>query len=272
MADPGRWRARHRRPRSFCVYYGPGPLSGVGDFDLAVLEPAAWTREDLRALGGRGVLRVAYLSALEVTEQTYGLARLDRGDLLQREGRPWYKPEWRTWVADPRSERWRRHVTGRAADLVADGWDGVFLDTVGDVEDDGVRADASWLLPAAAELVRGVRLAVGRALLLQNHGLLMLLPYVAPHLDGICWESPPVGAFGRQQWADVALQRVMTAALQHDLLVLLLGLAPADSRGEAAVRALEVFAADLGTLAYTAPDDYHLGLRLPDGGVVRPRG
>lgn len=268
MANAAGWWARHRRPRSYCVYYGRGPLAGLEAFELAILEPAGWTGAELRALAQRGGTRVAYLSALEVTEETYGLAHLTRADILLREGRPWFKREWGTWVADPRSDRWRHYVVTRAAALVAAGWHGVFLDTIGDVEDDAMREHAAWLLPAAAELVLAVRRAVGGAVLIQNHGLLLLLPFVAAQLDAICWESPPLSGVGRDGWADLAFQRVMTAALQHDLLVLLLGLAP--EHAPAPVQALAALAAECGALAYTAPDDYHLGVRLPGGGVERP--
>jgi hypothetical protein len=261
-------RPRRALPRTFAVYYGRGPLRALEAFELVVLEPRGWAAGDLSAVrAGRGRV-LAYLSVLEADEQSCREAGLGRGDLLQRGGRPWFKPEWGTWVADPRAPRWRRFVAARAATLAADGWHGLFLDTVGDVEDDAVRQDAAWLLPAAAELVRLVRQAAGERLLVQNHGLLLLLPYVAACLDGVCWEAPPLAAFGREAWADRALQRVLSLSLRHDLMVLLLDRAPADATGAAAAAALEAFAARHGCLAYTAPVDYHLGVRLPDGRCV----
>ena len=108
---------------------------------------------------------------------------------------------------------------------------------------------------------------LGGGLLVQNHGLHLLLPLDAAHLDGICWESPPLSAFGRADWADETLQRVLVAGLRHDLMVLLLDRAPGGAAGNAAAAVLAEFAIRNGCVAYTAPDDYHLGIRLPDGRV-----
>ncbi len=254
-------------PRSFVVYYGYGPIRGVERFGLAVLEPRGWAASDLAELRARGVSTLAYLSGLEAAEDVYREAGLTPADLLQCGNRPWYKPEWGTWVADPRSSRWRAFVRNRIAALIKDGWHGVFVDTLGDVEDEAVGAHAAWLLPAAADLVQLMRRAAGDGRLVQNHGLHLLLPLVAPHLDGICWEAPPLAAFGRTDWADQTLQRVLTAGIRHDLMVLLLDRAPADASGSEAAAALAEFAARQGCIAYTAPEDYHLGIRLPDGRV-----
>ncbi len=235
-----------------------------------MLEPLGWTEAELARLRAQGVTTLAYVSALEANDAVYREAALTPGDLLVRAGRPWYKAEWGTWVADPRSARWRAHLRGHVTGLMRSGWDGVFLDTLGDVEDDGLAGQSAWLLPAAAELLQTVRRVVGSGQLMQNHGLQLLLPLVAAQLDGICWESPPLEAFGRQDWADQTLDRVLAAGLRYDLTLLLLGRAQADGAEQAA--ALAEFATRQGALAYTAPGNYHLGIRLPDGRVQWPSG
>ena len=254
-------------PRSFVVYYGHGPLAGIDRFPLAVLEPAGWSASALAELRGRGVSTLAYISGLEAGEAVYRAAGLGTDDVLQRGGQPWYKPEWGTWVADPRSPRWRAFVLARVATLLRAGWQGVFVDTLGDIEDEAVAEHRTWLTPATADLVYQVRRVLGGGLLVQNHGLHLLLPLDAAHLDGICWESPPLSAFGRADWADETLQRVLVAGLRHDLMVLLLDRAPGGAAGNAAAAVLAEFAIRNGCVAYTAPDDYHLGIRLPDGRV-----
>lgn len=261
-------RTRRPRPRSFVVYYGRGPIAGIERFELALLEPLGWTEPELTRLRAQGVTTLAYVSALEASDAIYREAGLTPGDLLPRAGRPWYKAEWGTWVADPRSARWRAHLRAHVTSLMRGGWHGVFLDTLGDVEDDGLAGQSAWLLPAAADLLQMVRRAVGSGQLMQNHGLQLLLPLVASQLDGICWESPPLEAFGHQDWADQTLERVLSASLRYDLALLLLGRAPAAGAG--GVSALAEFAMRQGALAYTAPDNYHLGIRLPDGRVQLP--
>ncbi len=261
--------ASRRLPlRSFAVYYGYGPLPGLERMDLAILEPAGWRPQDVQTLRQHGVRTLAYLSAMEVTGEVLREAGLVPADLLRPGGRPWQKEDLGVLVADPRSVRWRRHLQARAQDLLAAGWDGLFLDTLGDVEDPLVAPMGGWLVPAAAELVRLIRGAAGDALLVQNHGILLLLPLVAPYLDGICWESPPLGPVGREAWVGWALENMAATALHHRLPPLLVGLVPPGPEASTAVAALEALATRYGGLAYSAPGDYTSGVRLPDGSVV----
>lgn len=264
-----RTTARFRRaiPQAFVVYYGRGPLPGVDCFPLAILEPRGWSTADLADLRTRGVATLAYCSGLEASEEIYREAGLGTADVLRCQGQPWHKAQWGTWVVDPRSARWRAFVLARVTALMRAGWQGVFVDTLGDIEDVAVAEHRAWLAPAAAELVYKIRTTLGGARLVQNHGLHLLFPLVAQHLDGICWEAPPLSAFGHSDWADQTLERVLTVGWRNDMMVLLLDRAPSDAFGETVAAALSGFAARHGCIAYTAPDDYHLGIRLPDGRV-----
>ncbi len=254
-------------PRSFVVYYGYGPLAGIEGFDLALLAPTGWSAGDLAALKGFGVTAIAYLSVLEATDAAYRQAGLGPDDLLRVEGRPWRRQEFGTWVVHPRSERWRSHLARSAGALMAAGWDGLFLDTVGDVEDAALQGEVGWLLPAVAELVHHVRLAAPSAWIVQNNGVWLLLPLVVNDIDGVCWEtSVEMAASG--PFAEAALRSLTLAKNRYRIAPLLLGSVDSGPDEGPATRVLHDLARRFGFRCYIAPGTYTAAVRLPDGRIL----
>lgn len=264
-------RAPRLRGRTFVVYYGYGPLPEIAEYDIAILEPAGWRPEDVQALKARGVRCIAYVSAMEATRAT--LARLGIPDrqLLHVADGPWLHDPFDTYVVDPRSGPWRQHVLGEAGRLVAAGWDGVFLDSLGDVEDQKVQDRAAWLLPAAADLVREVRAAVGQGLLLQNNGIFLLLPLVAGLIDGICWEGTFEPEATSGPWLRMVLEQIAKVVGQEGIMPMLLSEIAADEGEAARLGVLGELSRRYGFLAYAAPFDYARGIRGVDGQVVPGR-
>ena len=145
------------RARNYVVYYGYGPLPQIAEFDLAVLEPAGWTGPDLEGLGRGAVRRIAYLSAMEAPSWLVADIGLQPRDFLQVDGEPWHRPEFDTYVVDPRARIWKQYLHRRLREIAATPWEGVFLDGLGDVEDPVMAAQSGWLIPAAADIVRMAR-------------------------------------------------------------------------------------------------------------------
>ena len=264
-------RAPRLRGRTFVVYYGYGPLPEISSYDIAILEPAGWRREDVQALRGQGVRCIAYLSAMEATRATLNRVGVAERQLLRAGEGPWRREQFDTYVVDPRARPWREHVLREASRLVAEGWDGVFLDNLGDVEDQLVQDRSGWLLPAAADLVRGVRQAVGDRLLLQNNGIFLLLPLVAQLIDGVCWE----GSFDPDEttgpWLRMVLEQIAKVVRQEGITPMLLSEIPDDAAAAPRLRVLDELSRRYGFLAYAAPLDYARGVRTVDGRVALGR-
>jgi hypothetical protein len=250
------------------VYYGYGPLPEIASYDVAILEPAGWRREDVRALARQGVRCIAYLSVMEATRATLTSLGISDRQLLQVDGHPWRRDRFDTFVVDPRTRSWREHVLAEARRLMAEGWDGVFLDSLGDVEDQLVQDRAGWLLPAAADLVRSVRQVIGERLLVQNNGIFLLLPLVAQLIDGICWEGSFEPGETAGPWLRMVLEQISTVVRQEGITPLLLSEIGEDSQAAERLQFLHGMATRYGFLAYAAPMDYAKGIRALDGRPV----
>lgn len=245
--------------RSFAVYYGRGPAPELPRADLLILEPSGWTPQALRRLRATGPRCLAYLSVLEASPAEADTAGLGAAERLL------WRPRYGNWVVDPASAAWRLRLSRQIAATRAIGWDGVFLDTLGDVEDPDLGHRAGRLAPAAAELVRGLRSELGDGPMIMNNGLLLMLPLVAPYLDGVCWESPPLGLRKPPPWVHAVTASLRHIARAHGLLLLALG-GGAEADPLPDPQAWEDAARALGFITYRAPGAY----TSLDGGGAKP--
>ncbi|GAA6756401.1 hypothetical protein Thermus77420_18770 [Thermus thalpophilus] len=151
------------KPLAF--YYGQGRLAELRVFRRVVLQPWAYTPEELAALAPTEPL--AYLSLGE-----------DPGPEA-----PWQRglnPLWNTRLVDPTHPAWVAKVVESALLYLARGFRGLFLDTL----DQGAATNREGTLRLLLELRR----AVGPCFLLANRGF-ALLPHLAELVDGIVFEA-----------------------------------------------------------------------------------
>lgn len=217
-----------------------------------MVEPLGHTVEGVRAMQAAGTVVLAYLSVMELAPGAPETRLLGDGDFLCRSGRRLRNEEYGNFLADLRSPRWRGLLLEKAARLL-DHYDGLFLDTVADVEHNAVGAVLRDTLPvAAASLLKELRTRWPDHVLVQNNGLGLLSSWTAPLIHGICWENPCIG---QTFW----VQRLRALQTEHGLKVFLLLEAPeGQDTGPA-----EAVAAANGFLLYAAPSRYL--------GAVRPR-
>jgi len=213
-----RWRDAH----SLAVYYGHGREEQLASYDLAVVEASGQTAAAVARMQRTGTLLLAYLSLLElpVWDQLTGLLRPD--DYLQSGGLPLANAQYGGRLLDLRRDRCRRLLIHRASRLLAQGYDGLFLDTVDQAESSKrpllMRAE---LVDSTAGLINRLHALYPGHLLVQNNGLGMLLERTAPALAGVCWESPAAALLSRGRLSSL-LARIRSLAGQADCRLLLL--------------------------------------------------
>ncbi|PSR22633.1 MAG: hypothetical protein C7B45_06160 [Sulfobacillus acidophilus] len=258
--------------RTFVVYYGHGPLAGLEEFDLAVLEPKGWSTPALRALQAHSVTTLAYVSVLEVPPWLQSALMLTREDLVAINGEPWVKEPYGNVVARPESQVWRRYLIQQLETLYRGGWDGLFLDTLGDVEDEALAEQRGALVPGTADLVRLVRAHFPDRPIVVNNGMWRVVPLIVNYIDGVCWEGPLTPEVLGQPWAQALLEFLGRLAQERGWTNLMLTQIAGTSLK--ATQNLLRFGDDAdryGFLAYAAPGNYVDRIRLPDGRIVGPQ-
>ena len=173
--------------RNYVLYYGSGKEDEISKFDLAVLEPKARAAGALRAIKDNGVITLGYLSALE-PEPGEDISYLTGADLIRTACGPLTDKTTGNLILDPRSKRCSDRMLRKTGMLMKAGFDGIFVDTIGDVEHPLLKQDNEFML-AARDLLISVRNAWPEAVICQNSGLERLKEFSRGLVDAYCWEN-----------------------------------------------------------------------------------
>jgi len=253
-------REKFKSIRNFSVYYGPSNLPGLATYDCVIIEPSRFTDTDIAALRLRGTLVIGYVTAMEVGPVHHPQwSQLAESDFLHNGGERIAKESYNTYLLDLTSNRWRALLHQEVGRLLTQrGFDGIFLDTIGDVEDYNL-PNSSIQIEAAAKIIYEFRRFFPRAIIIQNNGLEALCLQSAPYIDAITWENPPVDLKNSRTWVRLIAERLNSITKQHDVKVMtLFDRSESLTRHEWIVR--RRFTDANGYLTYFAPTHY-LSLR-----------
>lgn len=236
---------------SFAVYYGRGSEQVLSSFDLVVVHPDNLKQAAVSYLQAKGTRVLAYISALEVPRDP---DRRSPESALRIDGAALVQEQFGNWILDPRTPQAQDRLVSLGQQVADAGFDGVFLDTIGDVEDRRIPAPLrALLLPAAARMVAALVDEVGCGLMVQNWGLQDLLPLTAPYLDGVCWENFPYPQIGLLPAVHPGVRRMHLLQEQYGLSVIALneGLPAGKERDRAMNAAISCDFLWYGTEDYT---------------------
>ena len=215
-------RRRFQDFHNFALYYGYGETDKLAGYDVAIVEPAAQTTRDVKAMRQKGTLVLGYVSVMEASPSTPAWTLLQEEDFLTRLGERIVQAEYGTTLVDLRSRRWQGALFHRIGQLLLQaGYDGIFLDTIGDVERADIPLQSSQV-QAATELVFQLRETFQEHIFVQNNGLEVLCRETAPYLDGILWENPPVGLPASEAWLERIVQQLQDLRERYGVRMLAL--------------------------------------------------
>ena len=204
--------------KKFAVYYGYDNEQALMDYELLILEPKAHSKEGLCQLKDAGKLVIAYISIIEISKDDELFCLLSEDDLISFNGSLAINPEYQTYYMDITKEKVRNIIFNRASSYLKSGYDGIFLDTIGNLD----YLASQYLYTNAQKLLNEVKLAFKSCIIIQNNGFLGLCDYTAKYIDAICFENPPLNTIGNLLWTYSAIKRLNMVAKEHNLKVLLL--------------------------------------------------
>ncbi len=211
--------------RSFVVYYGDpvyaqggaeAVIRTLSGCDAAIIEPSCYDVEWLRRIQASGTLLLAYVPVMESPE--WNKARMDclqdKHYLRNSHGQKLVQQAWRSYVMDLRQPSYRDVLLQELARWASLGFDGFFLDTVGDIEElVSSNQQRHELHHAYRELLHTAATQFPQALLVQNRGF-GTLSYVGSLLHGIVWEDWQ-GDRVHEPWMALTISKTQAWAKDH---------------------------------------------------------
>ncbi|HZG77927.1 MAG TPA: endo alpha-1,4 polygalactosaminidase [Paenibacillus sp.] len=214
-------RERFREMKRYALYYGYGETERLASFDAAIVEPKGHTKDSIATLRAEGTLAIAYVSVIEIASFDPLYPMLESSDFLTIGGSRARNEGFDTELVSLRSERWRGLLSHRIGSLLfRDGYDGVFLDTIGDAEWTSLGGESPKECEAAAAFVTELRKLFPDHILIQNNGLEYILERTAAVVDAYCWENPPVGVPGSVRWIASLSEHLRRFRERHGTLAL----------------------------------------------------
>lgn len=243
-------RERFKQAESFAVYYGSGREDKLSRFDIAVVEPGGHDPEGIGKLKSAGTVVLAYVSAVEVNPSTPGRKLLREEDFVLRAGGPMRNESYGTKIVRLYSARWRSALVRHVEYLLqVCGYDGIFLDTLADLEFLPFSSEEyNKMLNAAIQLLTGIRSRFPQFLIVQNNGLESLYTVTSDYIDGVCWESPPKSG-GPAELKQ--MERFLTGLSEKKHLKIFFLIHQSDEN-------LRLMAESRGFLCYRSPDRFYL--------------
>lgn len=196
-------------------------IEDMANYDLVIIEPVLYSVSEIAYIRSRGTTVLGYLSVMQASawDQSF-YKRLSRKDFYRRNGQKVYFPIWRSCLMDLTSANYRRLLKEKIQEHFLDkSVDGLFLDTVGDLDDQFAGDPAGQIEQRKAfqTFLEEMKQQAGNMPIIQNWGFETLRLVSAPFVDGIMWESFHADVVKGQSWSKTIIEKLDAIQQEYPL-------------------------------------------------------
>lgn len=217
-------KERLMQARNYVLYYGKGQGKKLSQYDIAIVESSGQLANEIEFLKSKNTLVIAYVTMMELGPFHTLYHMLKEADFLKVEEKKIYNSIYHTYMINLLSKRWQGliyHVVGNL--LLREGYDGIFMDTIGDVESTILSpVERKKQIDQATTIVRRLRQLYPDHLIIQNNGLEHLCVMTSEYIDGLLWENPPFSIKKSEEWIQVVVERITGLSKEHGIRLFLL--------------------------------------------------
>lgn len=259
------------KARNFVLYYGKvesREMEILARYDVVIIDPQAMGRQakqQIAELKRRGCMVIGYLSCMEVAPWHHYRKEVPESWLLKINGKIWH-PWGSNSAADLNNPGWHRLVVRLTRTDVMDyGCDGMFMDTLADIEHPDLPEKMRQIqLRGLDKLMQTLRKEYPDFILVGNWTIQSTLPVMAKYADIICWENfqPKFFEPDNEAHGFVAAIHKNMKSLQkkYGFKVYALWASPNYYELRDDQKKMAELAKSFGYLSYSCIDDYHAPL------------
>lgn len=213
--------------KNYQVFYGhptDAILKDMQNYDLVIIEPLHYTKAQIDLIQSRGTKVLGYISVMEVATWNTGLmSKLQAGDFFTRNGQRVHYPEWDSYLTNIASTHFQGLLlTEIQNQVIAKGIDGVFMDTVGDIDNEHLNNPTvlKQQRDGLVNFLKQARAKYGDIAMVQNWGFDTLETSTAPYVDGIMWESFNADTIKSDAWSQNMIKKLQAVDTKHSVKTL----------------------------------------------------
>jgi hypothetical protein len=204
--------ASFQQVTNFTIFYGEPSeqdLDRLKKKDLVIIEPQLYSKEQIAAIRSTGTTVIGYISVMESpTWNSLRMDKLEPDDYLLLQGKRVHFQQWDSYLMDLRQVHYRELLVEEIGSSITEkGLNGVFLDTIGDmddhIKDTTVQTENR---EAYLEFLQKVTKQYPELLLIQNRGF-DCLDYASPYIHGLLWEDWR-GSWQQNPWIQTRVERL----------------------------------------------------------------
>ncbi|WP_338753354.1 endo alpha-1,4 polygalactosaminidase [Bacillus sp. FJAT-52991] len=207
--------------------------------DLVIVEPIEMQQKYIDAARSNGTLIYGYINAMEAdkwNEEFY--SQLTEEDFYKDEhGEKMYFEEWDSYMMDMTSPHYQEILLEEIQkQVVQKGLDGVFLDTVGNIDSYLPEQEQAEQNEAMKAFMQKIKQQYNGLSIAQNWGFHTLANYTAPYIDFIMWEDFSYNVVGEDEWALHMIEQLKQVRNEYGTQVMAVGFDDEEQSRELALK------------------------------------
>ncbi|TYR73414.1 endo alpha-1,4 polygalactosaminidase [Rossellomorea vietnamensis] len=212
---------------TYKIYYdSPTPelIRKMQKLDMVIIEPHHYSEEEIQRIKEHGTIVFGYLNVMEIDNWNDSVRNeVNSNDYFYRNGEKIYYPKWDSYLADISSEHYQNLLLREIeTEISAKKTDGIFLDTVGNIDNEHLQSPAvlQEQQTAITSFIKSFHERYPDLLIAQNWGFHTLKNHTAPYVDFIMWESFHFSSLTNDQWSLDQIKMLNELKEQHEFEVL----------------------------------------------------
>lgn len=198
----------------------------MAKLDLVIVEPIEMQQKYIKQAQKNGTLIYGYINAMEADKWNSAFySQLKEEDFYKDEhGEKMYFSEWDSYLMDMTSKHYQELLLGEIQkQIVQKGLDGVFLDTVGNIESYLPEKEQGAQNDAMLAFIKKIKQQYNDLSVAQNWGFQTLADFTAPYIDFVMWENFSYDVVGEDEWSLKMMQQLVQIREKFDTQVMTIG-------------------------------------------------
>ncbi|MED3876869.1 endo alpha-1,4 polygalactosaminidase [Lysinibacillus capsici] len=180
--------------------------------DLVIVEPLEMQQKYIVNAQKSGTLVYGYINVMEADKWNTALyQQLKEEDFYRdKQGERMYFAKWDSFLMDLTSTHYQDILLAEIEQqIVQKGLDGVFLDTVGNINSYLPEDEQKWQNEAMLSFIQQIKKRHPNISVAQNWGFQTLADYTATYVDFIMWEDFSYPVVGKDEWSLDMMQQLV---------------------------------------------------------------